>query len=372
MLLLLVSLGATVLVAETYLRYRHRAWPFEEGIRSMPWLTLKDSNLRWRFPPKPERNSLGLLGHEIGEKRDDHLRVLFLGDSLVWSGVTSSDDLYTQVIERHLNDRRIAAGRQVEVINAGVPGYTTYQELEFLKTYGLDMRPDLVVLGFVFNDVYYKYLHRPTERNMLALEPGALLHRFDTRSFPGALVGSSYLAHELAYAVQVLARKVRRSPSFPFESKVDFYLAWKEYGWADTIPLIGELRELLKARGVPLMIVVFPVSTQVDDKYRSLNREYVLYPQRRIRRICSDHDIPCLDMTEALYVKGGTKLYRDYLHLNKQGNDVVAEEVTRYLVEKASLWVSARWARPGAGSPRRSRRRREARSGSGCQHSALG
>jgi hypothetical protein len=44
------------------------------------------------------------------------------------------------------------------MINAGIPGYTTYQEFEFLKIYGLDMEPDVVVLGLVFNDGYDKYL----------------------------------------------------------------------------------------------------------------------------------------------------------------------------------------------------------------------
>jgi hypothetical protein len=34
----------------------------------------------------------------------------------------------------------------LEVINAGIPGYTTYQEFEFLKIYALDMEPDVVVL----------------------------------------------------------------------------------------------------------------------------------------------------------------------------------------------------------------------------------
>jgi hypothetical protein len=46
------------------------------------------------------------------------------------------------------------------VINAGMPGYTTYQELEFLKLYGLEMEPDLVVLGFVFNDVVANELEK--------------------------------------------------------------------------------------------------------------------------------------------------------------------------------------------------------------------
>ncbi len=50
---------------------------------------------------------------------------------------------------------------EFEIVNAGIPGYTTYQELEFLKIYGLEMNPDMVILGFVFNDVYYKYLHKP-------------------------------------------------------------------------------------------------------------------------------------------------------------------------------------------------------------------
>jgi hypothetical protein len=56
-----------------------------------------------------------------------------------------------------------------------VPGYTTYQELEFLKIYGLDMKPDLVILGFVFNDLFYPYLHRPTKHGLLSDDPESLL-----------------------------------------------------------------------------------------------------------------------------------------------------------------------------------------------------
>jgi len=57
--------------------------------------------------------------------------------------------------EDNLN-RKFARNGLINVINAGIPGYTTYQELEFLKIHGLAMKPDIVVLGFVFNDVYEK------------------------------------------------------------------------------------------------------------------------------------------------------------------------------------------------------------------------
>ena len=76
----------------------------------------------------------------------------------------------------------------IEVINAGIPGYTTYQELEFLKIYGLQMEPDLVVLGFVFNDLYYKHLCRPKEDQLLAFDPLSARYRFIPEKNPQSLV----------------------------------------------------------------------------------------------------------------------------------------------------------------------------------------
>ena len=69
----------------------------------------------------------------MGPKPPGTTRLLFLGDSLIWSGDTSSGELYTEVLERRLNARALNSPLAFEVINAGIPGYTTYQELEFLK-----------------------------------------------------------------------------------------------------------------------------------------------------------------------------------------------------------------------------------------------
>ena len=152
-----------------------------------PYLTPKDATLGWRFSGKDGRNSLGLRNREVGAKNPQDFRILFLEDSLIWSGDTSKGKLYTEVIESSLSQALRRPATRVEVINAGISGYTTYQELEFLKLYGLDMQPDLVVLGFVFNDLYYPYLHKPTAGRMLDMEPSILLHRFDTRAFLGRL-----------------------------------------------------------------------------------------------------------------------------------------------------------------------------------------
>lgn len=347
-LLVLASVLVTLVLGEAFCRYRDKAWPFEEPMMPMPWLTSKDESLRWRISPGEGRNSLGLKNEEISPKRQNELRILFLGDSLVWSATTSSGELYTTLIESRLNEKLRVVNKRIEVINGGVPGYTTYQELEFLKIYGFGMEPDLVILGFVFNDLYYKYLHKVTEREFLAIEPNVLLQRFDSRSFPGVIFSRSYLAHDLFFGLEVLVRKViRRSQTFltatgptyyEFEHRVDLFLAWKEYGWDRTRTLLREMQALLSKRNIGFAITIFPVSNQVDDVYLRMDRDYVLYPQKRIKAICSDYQISCLDLSEPLHRGGGTSLYEDYLHLNVRGNDVVATEVSNYLTANSSTW----------------------------------
>ena len=263
--------------------------------------------------------------------------MLFLGDSLIWSGETSSGELYTEVLERRLNARSPNRANSFEVINAGIPGYTTYQEFEFLKIYGLDMEPDLVVLGFVFNDVYYKYYHKPTRQKFLARDPTAHLHHFDSDTFPGILFSRSHLAHQIVSVSEILWKKVVGRPVFPFEQRGDFYLAWKPYGWGRVRGLIGEMQTLLRERGVSLVVLVFPMSDQVNDSYRRLDERYVLYPQRKIREICDDLGIPILDLTETLYRDGGIKLFGDHLHLNAKGNNVISNELENYLVDALGL-----------------------------------
>ncbi|MGB3509482.1 MAG: hypothetical protein WBA93_09590 [Microcoleaceae cyanobacterium] len=53
---------------------------------------------------------------------------MILGDSLVWSGEKSSGKLYTEVLDRNFNNLGLTE-KKIEVINGGIPGYTTCQEL---------------------------------------------------------------------------------------------------------------------------------------------------------------------------------------------------------------------------------------------------
>lgn len=94
-------------------------------------------------------NKLGLRDRELGDG-DGKIRVLALGDSCTWGWQVGQDETYPRVLQRLLDERH---GPGIyRVINAGAPGYTSYQGLIYLQEHGAELKPDVVIIAFGFND----------------------------------------------------------------------------------------------------------------------------------------------------------------------------------------------------------------------------
>jgi lysophospholipase L1-like esterase len=120
---------------------------------------IADDDLVWRHRSNFSRtyddieysfNEIGLRDSAIEEKTEDELRILVLGDSITMGWGVAEEDTYCRQLEGSLRRR---LGRRVRVINSGVGGYNTVQELEFFRRHGADLKPDLVLLLYVRNDV---------------------------------------------------------------------------------------------------------------------------------------------------------------------------------------------------------------------------
>ncbi len=85
-----------------------------------------------------------------GEKRATVFRVACLGDSWTFGMNVGQDQTYPRRLGERL--QREYPGAEFEVLNFGVLGYTSYQGLRLLKDKVLDLRPDVVVIGFAMND----------------------------------------------------------------------------------------------------------------------------------------------------------------------------------------------------------------------------
>ena len=97
-------------------------------------------------------NALGFRGPEWTRKSRAQRRVIVLGGSLVFGQGASGDD---RVLSARLEARLRDAGRDVEVLNAGVIGHSATQELILLTTKLLDYQPDVIVVVDGWNDFYF-------------------------------------------------------------------------------------------------------------------------------------------------------------------------------------------------------------------------
>ncbi len=118
------------------------------------WLvyTLKPG---YRSVKDPVRhNAYGFRGPEISIEKPPHTyRVVALGASTTYcTAITDDAKTYPARLEAHLRERY--PGVAIEVINAGVPGYTSAEDLMNLEFKVLDLSPNLVIPYHAHNDIH--------------------------------------------------------------------------------------------------------------------------------------------------------------------------------------------------------------------------
>lgn len=84
------------------------------------------------------------------ERTGDAVRVLTLGDSIVYGWGVEANERFTNRLEARLEQE---LSREVEVWNLGVPGYSLDQTLWTYELHGRALNPDVVLVCVVMNDV---------------------------------------------------------------------------------------------------------------------------------------------------------------------------------------------------------------------------
>ncbi|HUL32874.1 MAG TPA: SGNH/GDSL hydrolase family protein [Candidatus Eisenbacteria bacterium] len=93
-------------------------------------------------------NSHGFRDRErTYEKPANTFRIAILGNSWTEALQLPLDQTYPAVLEKILNQHNCLAGRRVEILNFGVAGYSTAQELLLLKEKVWSYHPDFVILA---------------------------------------------------------------------------------------------------------------------------------------------------------------------------------------------------------------------------------
>jgi len=124
-------------------------------------------NLDILFEGKPVRtNRLGLRSPEITPKQTGEFRILSLGESSTFGTGVANEETYSFQLEKNLQETDW--NRPYRVINAGVPAYSSFQSLVYLKEKGLDLKPDLILFYHEIND-YFPSSLRDSSNNEIGI-----------------------------------------------------------------------------------------------------------------------------------------------------------------------------------------------------------
>jgi len=83
--------------------------------------------------------------------KQDAVRLLGIGDSFMFGWDVEAEECYLSLLSQRLNSRDGEIPWQIT--NLAVPGYNTVMQVEAFKEKGLPLKPDIVLVHFVINDM---------------------------------------------------------------------------------------------------------------------------------------------------------------------------------------------------------------------------
>jgi hypothetical protein len=269
-------------------------------------------------------------------------------------------DAVPALVESILEERGFG---DVETVNAGVGGYATWQERVYLETEGVKFSPDLVVLGFVLNDVvndkdlirfggtgigyelsqsYYSLYDRLAHHS-------ALVH-FAERARTRIRLGPD--AREGARRIEILS--VEELVEKPGHAKVKAL-------WEEALRDLDLLYASCRERRLPLLVVIFPETMQLFSWAGTS-------PQQIVADHAARSGVPVLDPLpgfrrareeENLVARA---FFLDHNHLSALGSRLAAEAIAERIADGRLLDPVGAGRPPSNARGRRSILRRRRRS----------
>ena len=373
-----ILLGAASLVAGLLLCEALLSW-LAPQVSRRPRLWQYDAQLGWRHIPGasgrmvgPEYdvevriNADGLRARDYAREKESGVwRLLTCGDSFVEGWGVEAEQSVSAQLEQRLHSP--TPGGAVEVINFGVAGYGTDQELLFFEELGRQYQPDQVVVFFYANDPInnankkgigaergYKPYFRVDRQGQLRLRGVPVEeHPFWDPEFQESRplywrLGKYLFEHSHFFA---LAANTLNPPELDAGERERFYRAL--YGAGDDPPaaerwrLTGLILQAFKASAAQasaeLVLVYVPAIVQLeDDDWRGkreifgITGEFDLAkPNRELARLAAQHDIPLLDLSDGFKRGGGDqRLYFRESHWTPAGHALAARLVGDFLLER--------------------------------------
>jgi lysophospholipase L1-like esterase len=285
---------------------------------------------------------LGWRGDDVVlPKPQGVFRIVAMGASTTY-GFTATEETYPAWLERILHETY--GLNNVEVVNAGVSGYTTWNSMVSLATRVLELEPDLVIVYHATNDVLARDVepecyrgHNPLRGldprmymsgvQLISLSPSVLLRFLDLQT--GRVVDPLRIdsilqppPYECAPGINVAnaspqvahdTERIRANPPVYFERNLR--------------TMIG----IARIHNIQFMLptwAYWEATTEPGVYWREAIAEH----NSIIRQLVREYDLLSVDYAETAPQE--QEYWSDYIHMNSDGSRHQAQTFADYLVEQ--------------------------------------
>ena len=295
-----------------------------------PEVFKKDQQLFWRL--RPDRtvtsrffegrsyriNSMGLRGDDIARPKTKK-RILLLGNSCTFGWGVTDDQTYGRQLEMFLQN-------EYEVVNAGVPGYSSLQGKRFLELELLDLQPDIVTIMFAWNDHWAASNQIPDK----------------DQQFPPAIVltiqNQLSRLHSYRLLKKALLTQVEQSPDSLWDRDSIVY----RVSYQDFADNLAEICRTCTDHGITPILLTSPAPSL--DRHGQMRpfapavRFHHTY-NHQTRDVAAMLNVALVDAAIELDRHGDVydDLRHDFIHFNARGHRIIAELLTRKIRELEAL-----------------------------------
>ena len=246
------------------------------------------SRVRPRLAYRVRVNSLGFRGPDFDLLKPAGVyRILCVGNSRTFGDYVDEEDTFPAQLEKRL---RQESGRSVEVINAGVIGYTITDESDFLREKGFALQPDAIIVGFALNDLAGLTGRTPSRENQrnrarelseFRLTPLRRTLR-QTATYNLLAMVKASIVGRLGLDPALQDARIHRLLHPPYDERTEAL-----FGRYRTV--LASVEEDCKAKGIRLTLVLFPFYEQVAEGAS-------VEAQARITKMASDLGVDVVDL----------------------------------------------------------------------------
>jgi hypothetical protein len=274
---------------------------------------------------------------------------VLLGPSFAFGWGVNHEDSFAAKLEEILEKNNYAGGRDIEIINAGVPSLNALKQLNWYKNKGKEYNADLVIQFIDGNMVVGNWDDRQydiSKEGYIVIKKLTIFETIRKKILRySATVHYSWMAYCKIKASLDSSNSRNQQiigAGRELENYIDFELSNPKIG--DALSYYSDLRVSVELSGADLFILHFPLSYCVHpqdiprweiygvkaiDKQIRFNQEFCQY--------LNDRGFNCLNVTQNLIQEANEGRDRLYyyldLHWTPKGNLIVARSTAKRLLE---------------------------------------